>query len=294
LIHVFIVNPVAGKGRSSALISSIEERFRNFPEPYRIEITKHPGHATEIEKTLSAEGVPMRIYSVGGDGTLNEIINGISGLHVELGIIPCGSGNDTIRSIYSITDPHVLLKNLPLATSTLLDLGKINGRYFINIASIGFDAEVVTLSRKFKRIPLISGPMAYVMGVLTAVIGLRKRKVRIIIDDAPERVNELLLCAFANGKFYGGGMKAVPQADMTDGIMDICEVENPGRIRLLKFFPAFMKGEHTGLKEVTMHRCKRAEIIGSRPFPINYDGEITKDTRVTVEIVPGSLRVLIP
>lgn len=294
MLHVFIVNPTAGKGKSLSMISHIEERFRDFPEPYHIEITRYPGHATAIARSLSADGVPMRVYSVGGDGTLNEIINGLSGDHMELGIIPCGSGNDAIRSLYDITDPLVLLKILPAASSTLLDMGRINGRYFINIASIGFDAEVVIFSRKFKRIPLVSGPMAYVLGVLAAVIGLKKHRVRIAVDGAPERSNELLLCAFANGKYYGGGMKPAPDADMTDGLLDICEVESPGRLRLLKFFPAFMKGEHTGLKEVSMHRCKRIEITSRRPMPINIDGETTKETRVTVEIVPGSLRVLIP
>jgi conserved protein of unknown function cotranscribed with Bmr (bmrU) len=293
-MHVFIVNPVAGKGKSASMVSSIKERFGHFSEPYRIEMTEYPGHATDIAKRLSAEGTPMRVYSVGGDGTLNEIINGIAGNHMELGIIPCGSGNDAIRSIYSVTDPNVLLEKLPAASSTLLDMGRINGRYFINIASIGFDAEVVTFSRKFKRMPIVSGPMAYVLGVLAAVIGLKKHRVRIRIDDGPERSNELLLCAFANGRYYGGGMKPTPHADMTDGLLDICEVANPGRLRLLKFFPAFMKGEHLGLKEVMMHRCRKIEIVGSRSFPINIDGEVIKDTRVTVEIVPGSLRVLVP
>lgn len=293
-MHVFIVNPVAGKGKSSSLVKVIEDRFRDFPEPYHIELTQFPGHATAIAKRLSADGIPMRVYSVGGDGTLNEIINGITGDHMELGIIPCGSGNDAVRSIYPTTDPLVLLNTLPAASSKLLDMGKINGRYFINIASIGFDAEVVTLSRKFKRIPLVSGSMAYILGVLAAVIGLKKHRVRISMDDAPERTNELLLCAFANGRYYGGGMKPAPEAEMTDGILDICEVENPGRIRLLKFFPAFMKGEHGTLKEVSMHRCKQIELTAARPMPINIDGEITQDTRVTIEIVPGSLRVLIP
>lgn len=292
--HVFIVNPVAGKGKSSAMVNSIRDRFRDFSEPYSIELTEYPGHATHIAKRLSKEGTPTRIYSVGGDGTLNEIINGIEGAHMELGIIPCGSGNDAVRSIYSTTDPHVLLKVLPEASSTILDLGRINGRYFINIASVGFDAEVVTLSRKFKRIPGVSGPMAYVLGVLAAVIGLKKHRVRIRIDDGPERTNELLLCAFANGKYYGGGMMPAPQAEMTDGLLDICEVENPGRIRLLKFFPAFMKGGHTGLREVTMHRCRKIEIAGTRPMPVNIDGEVVQETRVTVEIVPGSLPVLVP
>lgn len=294
MLHVFIVNPIAGKGKSTSLISQIEERFRNFPEPYHIELTQYPGHATAIARSLSADGVPMRVYSVGGDGTLNEIINGIAGDHMELGIIPCGSGNDAVRSIYSVTDPAALLETLPVASSALLDMGRINGRYFINIASIGFDAEVTILSNKFKRIPFVSGSMAYVMGVLAAVIGLKRHRVRIRLDDAPERANELLLCAFANGRYYGGGMMPAPGADMTDGLLDICEVAYPGRLRLLKFFPAFMKGEHGALREVSMHRCKRIEITSLRALPINIDGEVIKDTRVTIDIVPGSLRVLIP
>lgn len=294
MVHVFIVNPVAGKGRSSSLIADIEERFRDFPEPYHIEVTKYPGHATDIAQRLSDDDIPMRIYSVGGDGTLNEIINGIFSDHIELGIIPCGTGNDAVRSIYPVTDPVSLLKILPVSLSERLDMGKINGRRFINIASIGFDAEVVVLSRKFKRLPLVSGSVAYVMGVMAALIGLKKYPVRISVDGAPERSKDLLLCAFANGRYYGGGMKPAPKADMSDGKLDICEVESPGRLGILKFFPAFKRGEHVHMKEVLMGRCRRIEIEGDCVLPINIDGEITQGTRITVEISPGSLRVLIP
>lgn len=236
----------------------------------------------------------MRIYSVGGDGTLNEIINGISGEKVELGILPCGSGNDAVRSIYSVTDPIALLDILPSAASRTLDLGMINGRRFVNIASTGFDAEVARLTCHFKRVPLISGSMAYILGVLTALIRLKKYPVRITIDDSPERSREILLCAFANGKFYGGGMKPAPEADMTDGMLDICEVKGIGRLRILRFFPLFKKGGHVELEEVAIHRCRKIVVEGDAALPINIDGEIINETRVTIEIVPGSIRILIP
>lgn len=294
MLHVFIVNPVAGKGKTMNMVNNIEDRFKDSPESFRIEITKAPGHATEIAKQLSAEGIPMRIYSVGGDGTLNEIVNGISGDHIELGILPCGSGNDAVRSIYEVTDPVALLEVLPTASSELFDMGKINNRLFINIASVGFDAEVVILTRHFKRIPLVSGSLAYVLGVLTALIRLKKYPVRIKIDDSPERFKEILLCAFANGKFYGGGMKPAPKADMTDGILDICEVQSLRRMKILKFFPIFKKGAHEKMKEVTMHRCKKITIDSDIPIPFNIDGEVITETRASIEIIPGSIRVIIP
>lgn len=293
-MHVFIVNPVAGKGKAMDMVKNIEERFKDNPESFRIEITNAPGHATSIAKQLSAEGIPMRIYSVGGDGTLNEVLNGISGDQIELGILPCGSGNDAVRSIYEVTDPISLLEVLPTASSELLDIGRINDRLFINIASVGFDAEVVILTRHFKGIPLISGSLSYVLGILTALIRLKKYPVRISIDGSPERFKEILLCAFANGKFYGGGIKPAPKADMTDGILDICEVESLGRLKILKFFPIFRRGAHEKMKEVMMHRCKKILIDSDAPIPFNIDGEVIKETRASIEILPGSIRVIIP
>lgn len=292
--HIFIVNPAAGKGKSLEMVQKIKEKFKDSQEPYRIEITEAPGHATSIAQRISEGVAPTRIYSVGGDGTLNEIVNGISGDHVELGILPCGSGNDTIRSIYSVIDPIALLDRLPSAASVKLDLGKINNRYFINIASTGFDAEVVILTRHFKRKPLISGSMAYILGVLTALIRLKKYPVRIKIDDSPERSKSILLCAFANGKYYGGGMKPAPHADMTDGILDVCEVESMHRMKILRFFPIFKKGGHESMKEVVMSRCKKIVIESDAPIPVNIDGEIIKETRVSIEVIPGHIQVIIP
>ena len=152
--HAFIINPAAGKGRSLQMIGSIKSRFKNFIHSFKIYITEAPGHATEIAKKIASTGEDVRIYSVGGDGTLNEVINGIEGFsNVELGIIPCGSGNDVARYLYPVIDPLKLTYSL--RTSATIDLGRLNENVF-NIASVGFDAEVVLNSRYFKR-PFYNG-----------------------------------------------------------------------------------------------------------------------------------------
>ena len=293
--HIFIVNPAAGKGRALQMAEIIKKRFDNFNQTYEIKITEAPGHAEQLAHDAVRSNFPVRVYSVGGDGTLNEVINGMAGSDAELGIIPCGSGNDAVKSIYSILDPVELIDILPVSPSASVDLGKLNDRYFINIASIGFDAEVVLKSRLFRRLPLISGPMAYVLGVLAAVIRLKKYKLKIKVE--PPSVNiekDMLLTIFANGAYYGGGMKPAPEAKVDDGILDFCLVEAVKRSKLLRFFPVYKKGEHINMKEVMMLTGNKAVVESDRPFPVNIDGEVFTEKKVTVEILPEYLNVIIP
>ncbi len=294
LRHIFIVNPAAGKGKAMDMVPIIEKSLKQLGEDFSIIITERAGHATELAKEISKEGLPTRIYPVGGDGTLNEVVNGISGDHIELGIIPCGSGNDTSRSIYQVTDPIMLIEKLPRAQSRSFDLGMINDRYFLNIASVGFDAEVVLQVRRIKRIPLISGSMAYILGVITALIHLKHYKVKLSIDDGPQRPADLLLCAFANGRFYGGGMLPVPHADLQDGLLDLCEVRALGRRKILRFFPAFKKGQHTQMEEVHLAKFKTLTLESPQPIPVNSDGEVIEEARVSIKVLPGHIRVLVP
>ncbi len=294
MLHVFIVNPTAGKGNALQLIGKIKKRFENFSQPYEIKITQAPGHATILANESIATDQPIRIYSVGGDGTLNEIVNGIAGSKAELGIIPCGSGNDTVRSLYSIVDPIELIELLPVSPSALIDLGKFNDSYFINIASIGFDAEVVLKSRIFRRFPLISGSMAYILGVLTAVLRMKKYKLRIKINGSEIIEKDMLLSIFANGAFYGGGMLPAPEAKMNDGLLDFCFVDKVTRLKILKFFPSFMKGQHTNMQEVYMTKGYSAVVESDKPFPFNIDGEVFTGRRAAIELIPDSLNVLIP
>lgn len=290
--HVFIVNPIAGKGRALHMVKAIEARFKDFPQTYEINITEAPGHAKELASQAVANYESVRIYSVGGDGTLNEVINGMAGTDVELGIIPCGSGNDASRFLYSVTDPLKLISVLPISSSLLFDMGKANNKYFINISSVGFDAEVVLQSRKFKS--FVSGSVSYALGVLLALINLKKYRLNISIDDNTPIEKDFLLSIFANGRFYGGGFKAAPNAKMDDGILDFCLVDPLSRFKILRFVSMFRKGNHEGMDEVNVIRGARATITSNLPFPVNIDGEISLETDLSIELLPKHISIIVP
>lgn len=295
--HVFIINPTAGKGRAVHMIEAIESRFRDFIQSFEISITDAPGHAKKIAKEAASSGDPVRIYSVGGDGTFNEIVNGIVDLpNVELGIIPCGSGNDAARYLYPVIDPNKLIRVLPASTSTAIDLGKLNDRYFVNIASIGFDAEVVLNSQHFKRFPLVSGPMSYWFSVFYTLLKLKKYKLKISLDDNPPIDDEFLLSIFANGSYYGGGINASPKSMMDDGFFDFSLIKSIPRRKVIKHFNAFKGGERSNLpiQELDYFKGKKAIVESTTPFPVNIDGELSIETRVTIEILPKHIKVLIP
>ncbi len=293
--HIFIINPAAGKGRAVNMVGAIESRFKDFIQSFEVLITEASGHATKLANEAASCGGPVRIYSVGGDGTLNEIVNGIVGLpNVELGIIPCGSGNDLARFLYPVNDPFKLIKVLPVSTSKPIDLGKVNGKYFANIASIGFDAEVVLNRQYFKRFPLVSGSMSYILAVLVTLIKCKKYNLKITLDNKSAIEKKFLLTIFANGSYYGGGMLAAPDAKIDDGIVDFYLVESLTRLKILKFFPLFQKGEHTNMKEVDMSRGTKAIVESENPFPVNIDGEISLETRISIDLLPQNIKVLIP
>ncbi|NMA65029.1 MAG: hypothetical protein GX957_02155 [Clostridiaceae bacterium] len=147
----------------------------------------------------------------------------------------------------------------------------------------------------FRRLPLISGPMAYILGVLTAVLGLKKYRLKMKFNDSSEILEkDFLLSIFANGAFYGGGMKPVPKAKIDDGIMDFCLVEPVSRLKLLKFFPVYKKGEHGDMEEVFITTGKKVFVESEQPFPLNIDGEVFTETKAEIEIFPDFLNVIIP
>lgn len=293
--HVFIVNPAAGKGHALQMVGSIKSRFKDFSQSFEILMTEAPGHASEISRNIASIGEAARIYSVGGDGTLNEIINGITGFtNVELGIIPCGSGNDVARYLYPVHDPLKLIRVLPVSTSKTIDLGKLNDKYFINIASVGFDAEVALNSCYFKKSPLVSGSMSYILAVFVTLIKCKKYKLKITLDNNTPIEKEFLLSIFANGTYYGGGILAAPRAKMDDGILDFYLVDSLPRRKILKFFPLFKRGEHENMKEVHLSKGTKAIVESENPFPVNIDGEISLETRISIELLPEHIKVLIP
>lgn len=290
--HLFIINPKAGKGKALEIISEIKKIFKEIEEEFIIEITERPGHATELVKNYVKEE-NYRVYAVGGDGTLNEVLNGMVSSHSCLGVIPTGSGNDFVKSICKKTMSQDILKNTILGETKLIDLAKINDRYFINISSVGIDAEVTDNARKLKKFPFISGGMAYMLSFFNTIFSYKCRDIELKIDDR-EIASQITLLALANGKYYGGGMKVAPYADIQDGVLDICVVDKLSRTRMVALFPKLIKGEHTEEEEVSFYKGKNVTLKANEEIAVNIDGEIIKSQKINFNIIPQSIKVIIP
>lgn len=290
--HIFIINPKAGKEKSLELIPFIEEYFKDKAEEFAIRVTEHPGHATELAKEYSSMG-KCRIYSVGGDGTVNEIVNGIVGTEASLGVIPTGSGNDFIRSVHSTFDIKDMIISTINGEEKSIDLARANDKYFINISSIGFDAEVVFNADKFKKMRGITGSMAYVISIVYTIFIKKVCNIKIDIDGKKMKL-KVILAAIANGKYYGGGILPTPDAKVDDGLFDICMVSDLSRIKMLGLFPKYMKGQHAQLKQVSFYKGKKIYIESEADLCLNIDGEILTAQTINFEIFEKAIKVVFP
>lgn len=290
--HIFIINPTAGKGKSLELVPFIKEYFEDNAEEYVIKVTLYPGHATHIAREYSTSE-NCRIYSVGGDGTINEIVNGMAGTESSLGVIPTGSGNDFIRSFQEETDIKKLLVNTINGDEKRIDLARVNEKYFLNISSIGFDANVVYNSDKFKKLPGVSGSMAYLISIIYSVFEKKICDVNIDIDGNKMK-KKVLLAAIANGKYYGGGIIPTPDAKIDDGLFDICLVSDMSRFQILRLFPKYIKGLHGQLKQASFFKAKKITIESEDDLCVNIDGELMSARIINFEILEKAIKVVFP
>lgn len=292
--HLFIVNPAAGKGKTLKIIPNIKSLMESNSLSYTIEITKAPKHATEIAKKYVAANRNLRVYAVGGDGTLNEVLQGVAGSDASLGNIPAGTGNDLLKSFCPETDPLAILPRIIKASPLPVDLCKLNDMYFLNIASAGFDADVVANAQYLKRLPLIKGKLAYIGGILMSLLNLRNYQATFYIDGEEIHMPSVLLTAFANGKYYGGGMMPVPSALPDDGLLDVCLIEGRTRLNILRFFPRFIKGAHISMTGVNVKRCRSVRMVSSSPVHVNADGELFILKELNIEIIEKGLNFITP
>lgn len=268
---LFIVNPIAGKGRGKKAIPIIEKKMEDNNIPYEIIITSMPLEATRLAKeNVGSFGT---IIAVGGDGTVNEVAQGlIESRKGRLGIIPCGTGNDFVRALNIEVDIEKSLDAIIEGKIKAIDIGRVNGQHFLNISSIGFDSHTVITTNKIKK--RINGMLAYIIGVLITLIKYRKENADLIIGGKEYKRN-LLLLAVGNGNTYGGGMKLLPMAKIDDGYFHICIVRDVSNLKLLFLFPSIFKGSHTKFtRYVEIIKANKLIYKNKKEIKLNIDGEI--------------------
>ena len=297
LKHLFIVNPAAGKGIAVGLKQRIQALFakivQRYPETtYEIITTQYAGHATEIARDYSARGT-YRIYAVGGDGTANEVLNGMADSDSSLAVIPGGTGNDFVQYISGDFRRDEILRETILGEDELIDVGMANEKYFLNVASVGFDAKVNFKAGGFKGKPFIGPKLAYYFGILASLSDLSPLEVK-IHEGAVTRQAKIFMLTVANGQIYGGGFHIAPQASITDGLFDIIEAAPLTIPKILKYMPMLKQGTHIGLPEISSHRSDRIQITSDREFYVNIDGETILANDVDFRLRAKKINMVIP
>ena len=310
MISYFFVNPVAGQGKGiERFIADIKASAEALSMQYEIYITKAEGDGETAARRISQElqGKEARFYACGGDGTLNEVINGSFGFdNIAVGCVPIGTGNDFVRN-FPEAGSFLDLKAQFEGADTQVDLmrysgviaGKAQTRYCANMFNIGFDCNVAELAGRLKKKPMISGSLAYLLAVLGMFIKKKGICLHLTERDAVHIDGEVLLCAIANGSFCGGGLKTSPQSALTDGVFDLNIIHDVSRLKFLKLFPSYMKGNHLeipGIEEViTVKQCTALKISPmAQNFILCADGEIQVAGAVEFSIVPNGLRFIVP
>lgn len=281
---LFIVNPVAGRNSSFKIWNDIKA---NINCSYESVLTKAPGDAARIAADAAKQGF-TRVVAVGGDGTVSEVVNGIAGTDIELGIIPAGSGNDFAKALNIPQKPIDALVVVEKGQSLEVDLGKYDKGYFINVAGAGFDAETLNTNENTK---FLRGTLAYTVSVLWTLFRYSPRKAIIEIDGKTYH-RKLWLAAVANGKYFGGGMKISPDAKIDDGLFDICLVNEISKLDFVRFFPKVFNGSHKDIKAFEVIRGKNVKIEFDAQTVAQADGEIIGFTPVTFSIIPKALKVI--
>jgi len=296
----FIVNPAAGAGRTARKWPHIMGLLRSIGLRFEHELTEAPGHAIELARAAASQGY-QRVVSVGGDGTVNEVVNGLyqagSLGEAVLGIISTGTGSDYIRTL-GLPRPyeaacHCLMGSpkvsVDIGVVEHLKDGQMVKRLFVNFAGFGFDAEIVRrTSQGFK---VLGATAAYLAGLFTTLVCYRNQRVSLSV--AGEAVDgKVCTVVMSNGKYGGGGMLTAPGAELDDGLLDVLIIGDLSKPDLLRSLPRIYRGTHLAHPKVTLKRAGVVEVRSAAPLPLQADGELLGQVPARFYVLPAALQVI--
>ena len=304
-----LVNPVSAGGQTMRRWPRIQAALQGAGVDVHARLTLGPGDATEVAREeITRHGV-RRVVAVGGDGTLNEVVNGCFDEHcaplvpgICVGLIPSGTGSDLRRTLGLPTDPDAAARLLARGTTRSIDLGRIEfgdggHRLFVNVADCGLGGEVV--ARVNRRPEKRGGPVgsAVFLGVsVKELMTYHNREVLLTIDQetSRRRVQQVVI---ANGRCFGGGMRIAPDADPADGLFDVVVVGDVSRSGALRAVPRLFRGTHLALRVVEVFRGRTVAIVPAdllEPPRFDVDGEQVGRAPAEISIMPGALRFAAP
>lgn len=311
--YAFIVNPAAGKGKhDGGIVKDVNELIAANPDmDIKLYFTGGERDATVLADLLAAEAQDdIAIYACGGDGTVQEVANGVYGHgNAALGVVPVGSGNDFVRQlakgIGSTADYRDLSRqiraervDLDLIKMTWTQDGREESRLVTNGINIGFDGNTAVLAHDLKMIPGVTGAGSYLLAVARNLARKKGQTLRITADGREFHTGKLLLVTAANGGYCGGGVNSCPNADMNDGLIELLSIKDLPRWRFVALFPKYKKGEIFSIKGVDdLAAYAQVKEISIEPMegPLMKfvgDGEIFETGAIRIEIIPDAIKVM--
>lgn len=298
--HLFILNAFAG---SKDTTPETEQKIRALGrDDVVIEYTSCKGDAAAIARRYASAGEPLRVYACGGDGTANEAMTGLIGCdNAALGIIPVGTGNDYIRSLPGRREDFLDIEKMLGGTTIPVDVLRCGEHYALNSVSAGYDCAVADRAQKNKRWPLVSGSVAYKIAILQCLFTKRRHTFIPYADGEqirlPAGYKTQMLAVAAKGKYYGGGIKATPCAELGDGLIDYMSIPTVPLRKFATLLGAFTRGEHIDNPKapfILHQKCREMRFTDSAPLKMNVDGEMFTFENPVVTVVPQAIRIIIP
>ena len=282
--HLFIINPAAGKhGSTDALTAQIREIFGGRGLDYEIAFTSGAGTGENLARAAAQSGAPVRIYACGGDGTLNEVVNGAAGYdNAAVTNVPKGTGNDFLK---------IFGKNYRARFSDLMDC---NGKLGLGVICAGVDARVAADVHKYKALPLVSGVGAYILSLVVNVFKGLTRPTQIQVDGETLDGPSTIIC-ICNGRYYGGGFMPVGEAQPDDGILDMLVVPKVSRFTFFRLVSKYAKGLYRQLPQVIRDfHCQEISFTSPEELVAVVDGEVMRSRSFTVRLSGKKINFFYP
>jgi diacylglycerol kinase (ATP) len=301
-----IVNPIAGNGRAHHLRPHVEAWLTERGRTARVMETRERGHAERLAAAAGDLGHD-RVVVVGGDGTIQEVVNGLmadgklpTDARLSMGIVPAGSGNDLVRDLLLPMDPLASMAIAFGEQERTIDVAHADDtrgrtRHFAVAGGVGFDAQVAHVMFGH-RLPWQKGRAGYFVSTFVELMRFRNRRLVLTMRTADgevraERIS--LLVAFANGPYLGGGMQICPGAEVSDGLLDLCVAGDLTRLEALRLLPGMYKGAHVGHPKVEFLRAASVQFEGDSDTLVHLDGEPFGNLPLTISVQPLALRVAV-
>jgi diacylglycerol kinase (ATP) len=286
--HIFVINPAAGKRDGRQKIYEMAEMLRvRHGLDAECVLTRNPGHATQMTRKIAESGEQVRFYACGGDGTINEVANGIIGFeNAAMSCIPIGTGNDFLKNFGEDAAKFSDAENLWDGPQFPLDAIDCNGRIAMTIACSGIDARVASDVHKFSESPILDGKSSYVASLALNFLFKGIASHWTVELDGVANEDDFSLISVCNGRYYGGGFMPVPEARMNDGVLDVIVVKKVNRRTFVKFVTPYSKGQYykfphlascSNPKVVHIH-SKRSDIVTC------LDGECVTNSDVVIRM----------